>query len=97
MPAKLPAVAPGFARIHRSARWHRRRMAWEDVVMTESATGEAPRHGAARLGRGLGVLAAQGITVARVERFGRLGTLGVVAANVSLGVLLVGLKLVVSH
>jgi len=26
-------------------------MAWEDVVMTESATGEAPRHGAARLGR----------------------------------------------
>ena len=48
-------------------------------------------------GLGLVVLAAQGITVARVERFGRLGTLGVVAANVSLGVLLVGLKLVVSH
>jgi hypothetical protein len=46
---------------------------------------------------GLVVLAAQGITVARVERLGRLGTLAVVAGNVSLGVLLVGLKLVVSH
>jgi hypothetical protein len=46
---------------------------------------------------GLVVLAAQGITVARVERLGRLGTLAVVAANVSLGVLLVGLKLVVTH
>jgi hypothetical protein len=48
-------------------------------------------------GLGLGVLAAQGITVARIERFGWLGTLGVVAANLSLGVLLVGLKLVVTH
>ena len=46
---------------------------------------------------GLAVLAAQGITVARVERLGRLGTLAVVAANISLGVLLVGLKLVVTH
>jgi hypothetical protein len=46
---------------------------------------------------GLIVLAAQGVTVARVERLGRLGTLAVVAGNVSLGVLLVGLKLVVSH
>ena len=46
---------------------------------------------------GLLVLAAQGVTVARVERLGRLGTLAVVAGNVSLGVLLVGLKLVVSH
>jgi hypothetical protein len=46
---------------------------------------------------GLVVLAAQGITVARVERLGLLGTIAVVAGNVSLGVLLVGLKLVVSH
>jgi hypothetical protein len=46
---------------------------------------------------GLLVLAAQGVTVARVERLGPLGTLAVVAGNVSLGVLLVGLKLVVSH
>jgi hypothetical protein len=46
---------------------------------------------------GLVVLAAQGVTVARVERLGLLGTLAIVAGNVSLGVLLVGLKLVVSH
>lgn len=46
---------------------------------------------------GLVVLAAQGVTVARVERLGPLATLAVVAGNVSLGVLLVGLKLVVSH
>jgi len=46
---------------------------------------------------GLAVLAAQGLTLARVERLGPLGTLAVVAGNVSLGVLLVGLKLIVSH
>ncbi len=46
---------------------------------------------------GLGVLAAQGLTVARVERLGRLATLAIVAGNVSLGMLLVGLKLAVSH
>jgi hypothetical protein len=51
----------------------------------------------AAFGLGLLVLAAQGITVARVERLGWLGTLTIVAANVSLGVLLVGLKLVVTH
>lgn len=51
----------------------------------------------AAFGLGLAALAAQGVTVARVERLGRLGTLAVVAANVSLGVLLVGLKLVVTH
>jgi hypothetical protein len=48
-------------------------------------------------GLGLVVLAAQGITFARVERLGRLGTLVVVAANLGLGVLLIGLKLLVSH
>lgn len=46
---------------------------------------------------GLIVLAAQGVVVARVEGLGRLGMLAVVAGNVSLGVLLVGLKLAVSH
>ena len=51
----------------------------------------------AAFGFGLVVLAAQGITVARVEGLGRLGTLAVVAGNVSLGVLLVGLKLVLTH
>jgi hypothetical protein len=48
-------------------------------------------------GLGLAVLVVQGIVFARVERLGRLGTLGVVAANLGLGVLLVGLKLLVSH
>jgi hypothetical protein len=48
-------------------------------------------------GLGLFVLCAQGITFARVERMGRLGTLAVVAANLGLGVALVGLKLLVSH
>jgi hypothetical protein len=51
----------------------------------------------AAFGCGLVVLAGQGITVARVERLGRLGTVAVVAGNISLGVLLVGLKLVVTH
>ena len=46
---------------------------------------------------GLVVLCAQGITFARVEHMGRLGTLAVVAANLGLGVALVGLKLLVSH
>jgi hypothetical protein len=48
-------------------------------------------------GLGLVVLCAQGITFARVERMGRLGTFAVVAANLGLGVALVGLKLLVSH
>jgi hypothetical protein len=48
-------------------------------------------------GLGLVVLCAQGITFARVERMGRLGTLAVVAANLGLGVVLVALKLLVSH
>ncbi len=46
---------------------------------------------------GLIVLAAEGIIVARVERLGLLGTIAVVAGNVSLGIVLVGLKLAVSH
>jgi hypothetical protein len=48
-------------------------------------------------GLGLAVLAAQGIVFARAERLGRLGTLTVVAANLGLGVVLVALKLLVSH
>jgi len=46
---------------------------------------------------GLVVLCVTGITFARVERLGRLGTFAVVAANLGLGVALVGLKLLVSH
>ena len=48
-------------------------------------------------GLGLGVLVAQGFRFARIERLGRLGTFGVVAANFGLGLLLVALKLVTSH
>jgi hypothetical protein len=48
-------------------------------------------------GLGLCVLAAQGITFARVERLRLLGTLVVVALNLSLGVVLIALKLAVSH
>jgi hypothetical protein len=46
---------------------------------------------------GLGVLTAQAITFARVERLGWLGTLVVLLANLGLGMVLVALKLVVSH
>ena len=46
---------------------------------------------------GLVVLGAQGLIFARVERLGALATLGVVSANLGLGVLLVGLKLLISH
>jgi hypothetical protein len=51
----------------------------------------------AALGLGLAVLAAEGVTVSRVEGLGWLGTLAVVAANVSLGGLLIGLKLLLTH
>ena len=48
-------------------------------------------------GLGLAVLVVQGLVFARVERLGRLATLAVVTANLGLGVMLVGLKLLVSH
>lgn len=46
---------------------------------------------------GLGVLAAQGILFARVERLRWPATIGVVSVNLSLGVLLIALKLLISH
>jgi hypothetical protein len=46
---------------------------------------------------GLLVLAVEGIVVARIERLGVLGTVGMVAANLALGLALVVLKLVVTH
>jgi hypothetical protein len=46
---------------------------------------------------GLLVLAAQGVLFARVERLGWLGTLAVVAANLALGLGLIGVKLLVTH
>ena len=46
---------------------------------------------------GLVVLGAQGVVFARVERLGLAATVGVVALNLGLGVVLVGLKLLISH
>jgi hypothetical protein len=46
---------------------------------------------------GLVVLGAEGLVFARVERLGWLATSAVVAMNVGLGLLLVALKLFVSH
>ena len=46
---------------------------------------------------GLAVLAAQGVVFARVERLGFLASVAVVAANLGLGLVLVALKLFVSH
>jgi hypothetical protein len=51
----------------------------------------------AAFGFGLALLVVQGITFARVERLGRLGTFGVVATNLVLGTALVGLKVLVAH
>lgn len=48
-------------------------------------------------GLGLGVLVAEGIVFARVERLRLLGTLVVVALNLCFGLVLIALKLVVSH
>jgi hypothetical protein len=46
---------------------------------------------------GLAALALQGLSFARAEHLGKLGTLAVVTANLGLGVMLVGLKLFASH
>jgi len=46
---------------------------------------------------GLAVLVLQGIIFARVEGLGRIATLAVVTANLCLGLVLVCLKLLVSH
>jgi hypothetical protein len=48
-------------------------------------------------GLGLTVLAAQGLQLARAEALTWLPTVGVVAANLALGVLLIALKLLVNH
>jgi hypothetical protein len=60
------------------------------VVSTQTAVWIA-------FGLGLFVLFVEGLVVARVERFGPLGTVAIVLANLALGVALVGLKLVLSH
>jgi hypothetical protein len=60
------------------------------VVSTHAAVWTA-------FGLGLAVLVAQGIRFARIERLGTLGTLLVVAGNLSLGGLLIAVKLVITH
>jgi hypothetical protein len=49
------------------------------------------------LATGLVVLAAEGVLFARLERLGWLGTLVIVSVNLALGVVLIGLKLLVTH
>jgi hypothetical protein len=50
------------------------------------------------IGVGLAVLAVQGIVFARIEKLGALATIVVVTVNLSLGIVLIGLKvLVTSH
>lgn len=49
------------------------------------------------IGLGLAVLAAQGVMFARVERLSSLATIAVVTVNLGLGLLLIGLKVLVSH
>lgn len=63
---------------------------WLGVVSTQTAVWIA-------FGLGLFVLFVEGVVVARVERFGTLGTAAIVAANLALGLALVGLKLVLNH
>jgi hypothetical protein len=46
---------------------------------------------------GLLVLVTEGFAFARAEKLGRLGTLVIVGANLLMGLLLVVLKLLVSH
>jgi hypothetical protein len=46
---------------------------------------------------GLVVLVVEGIVYARAERYGLLGTLAVVGTNLGLGVVLVALKVLVTH
>jgi hypothetical protein len=48
-------------------------------------------------GLGLVVLAVEGVTFARVERLGWLGTVVVIGTNVGLGVALVALKVFLTH
>ena len=49
------------------------------------------------LALGLVVLGAQGFAFARIERLGWVGTITVVTANLLLGVVLIGLKIFVTH
>jgi hypothetical protein len=49
------------------------------------------------LALGLGTLAAEGVRYARIETLGRTATLGIVGANLAVGLLVVVLKVAVAH
>ena len=69
------------------------------VALLLGAVGLLSTEGAVWLaiGLGLAILVAQGIFFARVEGLGRIATLAVVTANLGLGLVLVSLKLLVTH
>jgi hypothetical protein len=69
------------------------------VALLLGALGVIPTHVAiwASLGLGLTVLGAQGLVFARIERLGWLGTVAIVTANLMLGLLLIVLKLLLTH
>jgi hypothetical protein len=97
-------LAQTVARAERLSLAELRRIAGRERSIAEAAL---PPVGALLLGAlglvstalalGLVVLAVQGIAVARIERLGWLGTLALVAANLGLGLLMIGLKLLVTH
>ena len=69
------------------------------VALVLGALGVLSEESSIRLALGLGVatLAAQGVRYARVERLGRTATLGAVAVNLTLGLVIVALEVVLSH
>jgi hypothetical protein len=60
-------------------------------ILSRSAAGWAA------IGLGLAVLGTEGLVFARAERLRPLATLGVVALNLGLGLVLVALKVIVTH
>ena len=67
------------------------------LVLGELGVLKARTAGWLAMGFGLATLFIQGLRYARVERLGRLGTTVTVAINVSLGLLIVGLKAGLGH
>ena len=51
----------------------------------------------AAIAMGLAVLGVEGVVFARVERLGALGTVAVITGNLTLGLVLVALKVLVTH
>ena len=60
------------------------------VLAAQTASGSA-------LGIGVATLGVQGARYAALERLGRAGTVAVIAVNLSLGLVIVGLKALLAH